>query len=105
MLMGEEGRFSSIWWQSKGTRRVVRRTLAGETLALSGKSVLRAHHWWVKTTHCTCSVCHWQLLPSWCCQINQVCHREKYFILRLAASRNLFKHTESSGGTACRLSN
>lgn len=34
MLMGEAGRFSPICWQSKRIRRVVRSTLAGETLAL-----------------------------------------------------------------------
>ena len=34
MLMGEVGRFSPICWQSKRIRRVVRSTLAGETLAL-----------------------------------------------------------------------
>ena len=35
MLMGEEGRFSPVYWQSKKIRRVVRSTLAGETLALA----------------------------------------------------------------------
>ncbi|KAK9523757.1 hypothetical protein VZT92_017657 [Zoarces viviparus] len=35
MLMGENGRFSPICWQSKRIRRVVRSTLAGETLALA----------------------------------------------------------------------
>ena len=35
MLMGEDGRFSPICWQSKKIRRVVRSTLAGETLALA----------------------------------------------------------------------
>jgi ABC-type enterobactin transport system permease subunit len=35
VLMGEEGRFSPICWQSKRIRRVVRSTLAGETLALA----------------------------------------------------------------------
>lgn len=35
MLMGEDGRFSPICWQSKRIRRVVRSTLAGETLALA----------------------------------------------------------------------
>lgn len=34
MLMGEDGRFSPICWQSKRIRRVVRSTLAGDTLAL-----------------------------------------------------------------------
>lgn len=33
MLMGQIGRFSPICWQSKRIRRVVRSTLAGETLA------------------------------------------------------------------------
>ena len=35
LLMGESGRFSPICWQSKRIRRVVRSTLAGETLALA----------------------------------------------------------------------
>lgn len=35
MLMGEGGKFSPICWQSKRIRRVVRSTLAGETLALA----------------------------------------------------------------------
>ena len=35
MLMGEDGKFSPICWQSKRIRRVVRSTLAGETLALA----------------------------------------------------------------------
>lgn len=35
VLMGEDGRFSPICWQSKRIRRVVRSTLAGETLALA----------------------------------------------------------------------
>ena len=35
LLMGENGRFSPICWQSKRIRRVVRSTLAGETLALA----------------------------------------------------------------------
>lgn len=35
VLMGEGGRFSPICWQSKRIRRVVRSTLAGETLALA----------------------------------------------------------------------
>ena len=35
MLMGENGKFSPISWQSKRIRRVVRSTLAGETLALA----------------------------------------------------------------------
>ncbi|KAG7515810.1 hypothetical protein JOB18_016373 [Solea senegalensis] len=35
VLMGKEGRFSSVCWQSKRIRRVVRNTLAGETLALA----------------------------------------------------------------------
>ncbi len=34
-LMGEGGKFSPLCWQSKKIRRVVRSTLAGETLALS----------------------------------------------------------------------
>ena len=34
-LVGEEGRFSPLCWQSKKIRRVVRSTLAGETLAMS----------------------------------------------------------------------
>lgn len=34
MLMGEAGRFLPICWQSKRIRRVVRSTIAGETLAL-----------------------------------------------------------------------
>lgn len=34
-LMGEGGKFSPLSWQSKRIRRVVRSTLAGETLALS----------------------------------------------------------------------
>lgn len=34
MLMGENRSFSPIYWQSKRIRRVVRGTLAGETLAL-----------------------------------------------------------------------
>ncbi len=34
MLMGENGKFSPICWQSKCIRRVVQSTLAGETLAL-----------------------------------------------------------------------
>lgn len=34
ILMGEDGRFSPICWQSKGIRRVVQSTLTGETLAL-----------------------------------------------------------------------
>lgn len=35
LLMGEDGRFSPLTWQSKRIRRIVRSTLAGETLALS----------------------------------------------------------------------
>lgn len=35
VLMGENGRFSPISWQSKRVKRVVRSTLAGETLAMS----------------------------------------------------------------------
>ncbi|XP_062409954.1 uncharacterized protein LOC134100639 [Sardina pilchardus] len=35
LLMGENGRFSPICWQSRRIRRVVRSTLAGETLALA----------------------------------------------------------------------
>jgi transposase InsO family protein len=35
LLMGEGGRFSPICWNSKRIRRVVRSTLAGETLALA----------------------------------------------------------------------
>ena len=34
MLMREDGGFSPLCWQSKRIRRVVRSTLAGETLAL-----------------------------------------------------------------------
>lgn len=34
-LMGERGKFSPLCWQSKRIRRVVRSTLAGETLAMS----------------------------------------------------------------------
>lgn len=34
-LVGEDGKFSPISWQSKRIRRVVRSTLAGETLALA----------------------------------------------------------------------
>lgn len=34
-LMGEGGKFSPLCWQSKRIRRVVRSTLAGETLAMS----------------------------------------------------------------------
>ena len=34
-LMGENGKFSPLSWQSKRIRRVVRSTLAGETLAMS----------------------------------------------------------------------
>ncbi|CAB4022652.1 Hypothetical predicted protein [Paramuricea clavata] len=35
LLVGESGRFSPIWWNSKKIRRVVRSTLAAETLALA----------------------------------------------------------------------
>ena len=35
VLMGEQGLFSPLWWQSKRIRRVVKSTLAGETLALT----------------------------------------------------------------------
>jgi len=35
VLMGEKGRFSPICWKSKRIRRVVRSTLAGETLAMA----------------------------------------------------------------------
>ncbi len=35
MLMGENGKFSPISWQSKRIRKAVRSTLAGETLALA----------------------------------------------------------------------
>ena len=35
VLMGKEGIFSPVCWQSKMNRRVVRSTLAGETLALA----------------------------------------------------------------------
>lgn len=38
MLMGEDGRFSPPCWQSRRIRRVVRSTLAGETLALGDGS-------------------------------------------------------------------
>lgn len=34
-LMGKSGKFSPLFWQSKKIRRVVRSTLAGETLAMS----------------------------------------------------------------------
>ncbi len=34
-LIGEGGKFSPLCWQSKKIRRVMRSTLAGETLALS----------------------------------------------------------------------
>lgn len=35
LLVGESGRFSPIWWNSRKIRRVVRSTLAAETLSLS----------------------------------------------------------------------
>lgn len=35
VLMGERGKFSPLCWQSKRIRRVVRSTIAGETLAMS----------------------------------------------------------------------
>lgn len=35
VLMGENGKFSPISWQSKRIKRIVRSTLAGETLAMS----------------------------------------------------------------------
>lgn len=35
ILMGENGKFSPLAWQSKRVKRVVRSTLAGETLAMS----------------------------------------------------------------------
>lgn len=35
VLMGEHGQFSPISWQSKRIKRIVRSTLAGETLAMS----------------------------------------------------------------------
>ena len=35
VLMGENGRFSPLSWQSRRVKRVVRSTLAGETLAMS----------------------------------------------------------------------
>lgn len=35
VLMGENGKFSPLSWQSKRVKRIVRSTLAGETLALS----------------------------------------------------------------------
>ncbi len=35
MLMGENGKFSPISWQSKRIRRAIRSTLVGETLALA----------------------------------------------------------------------
>lgn len=35
LLMGENGKFSPLTWQSKRVKRVVRSTLAGETLAMS----------------------------------------------------------------------
>ncbi|KAL2093504.1 hypothetical protein ACEWY4_010816 [Coilia grayii] len=35
VLMGENGKFSPLSWQSKRVKRVVRSTLAGETLAMS----------------------------------------------------------------------
>lgn len=34
-LMGKAGKFSTMFWQSKKIRRMVRSTLAGETLAMS----------------------------------------------------------------------
>ena len=43
LLMGENGRFSPICWQSKRIRRVVRSTLAGETLRLYSYTVLRTY--------------------------------------------------------------
>ena len=41
MLMGEDGKFSPICWQSKRIRRVVRSTLAGETLATAAKTTTK----------------------------------------------------------------
>lgn len=35
LLMGENGKFSPLSWQSKRVKRIVRSTLAGETLAMS----------------------------------------------------------------------
>ena len=35
MLAGEDGHFSPLTWQSKRIKRVVRSTIAGETLALA----------------------------------------------------------------------
>ena len=35
MLMGENGKFSPLSWQSRRVKRIVRSTLAGETLAMS----------------------------------------------------------------------
>lgn len=35
VLMGENGKFSPLSWQSKKVKRIVRSTLAGETLAMS----------------------------------------------------------------------
>ncbi len=35
VLMGENGKFSPLSWQSKRVKRIVRSTLAGETLAMS----------------------------------------------------------------------
>ncbi len=35
LLMGEDGKFSPLSWQSKRVKRIVRSTLAGETLAMS----------------------------------------------------------------------
>ena len=35
MLMGENNKFSLLFWQSKRIRRIVKSTLAGETLAMT----------------------------------------------------------------------
>ena len=35
LLVGEDGKFSPIWWNSKKLRRIVRSTLAAETLSMA----------------------------------------------------------------------
>ncbi len=42
VLMGENGKFSPLPWQSKRVKRIVRSTLAVETLAMSG--IILNHH-------------------------------------------------------------
>ena len=44
VLMGQRGKFSPLCWQSKRIIRVVRSTLAGETLAMSD-GIDNAHNW------------------------------------------------------------